>query len=62
MALFLRNEGFRAYAIRGGFMGWRDAGYPLEPKAVEVMASIDDVCAECGRPMSEHLPHGERAA
>jgi len=36
-------------------MAWRDAGYPLEPKEVELATSVEDVCPECGRPMAEHL-------
>ncbi|MGP0070110.1 MAG: hypothetical protein ACLQGP_41745 [Isosphaeraceae bacterium] len=31
MALFLRGRGYRAFALRGGFNAWRDAGLPLVP-------------------------------
>ncbi len=55
MAQFLREQGYRAHALKGGYMAWRDAGYPLEPKEVELATSVEDVCPECGRPMAEHL-------
>lgn len=32
MAFFLRKQGYEAYAIKGGFYAWKEAGYPLEEK------------------------------
>jgi len=30
-AEFLREKGFDAYAIEGGYENWRDSGLPIEP-------------------------------
>lgn len=32
MALFLRKQGYQAYAIQGGLEAWYEAGYPVEDK------------------------------
>jgi rhodanese-related sulfurtransferase len=32
VALYLRKQGYDAYAIRGGLEAWRDAGFPTEEK------------------------------
>jgi rhodanese-related sulfurtransferase len=32
VALFLRNQGYQAYAIKGGLEAWHEAGYPVEEK------------------------------
>lgn len=32
MAFFLRQQGYEAYAVRGGLDAWREAGYPTERK------------------------------
>jgi rhodanese-related sulfurtransferase len=32
VALFLRKQGYQAYAIQGGLEAWREAGYPVEEK------------------------------
>lgn len=32
MALFLRKQGYTAYAIEGGLEDWNEAGYPIEQK------------------------------
>ena len=69
MAQFLREQGRRAYALRGGLVGWEEAGYPLEPKRAEVGRAAAaqrapgteggaDVCPDCGRPLASHrMPH-----
>ena len=65
MAQFLREQGYRAYALAGGLVGWEDAGYPLEPIAAQrgrTAASstegVADVCPDCGRPLASHAaPH-----
>jgi rhodanese-related sulfurtransferase len=31
-ALFLRDEGFEAWALEGGLDAWIDAGYPTESR------------------------------
>jgi len=31
VALYLIEHGFRAWALKGGFAAWRDAGLPLAP-------------------------------
>jgi hypothetical protein len=52
----LRDQGFRAFAIKGGFLAWKQAGLPLEPKEFE-QAAAGQVCPECGRLLSEHEGH-----
>jgi 3-mercaptopyruvate sulfurtransferase SseA len=54
VAQLLRDRGYRAYALEGGFAGWRRAGYPTEPKEAERDRTVEDVCPECGQPMQAH--------
>ena len=54
----LRERGYRAYALRGGLRGWRDAGFALEPKQAELGRTASDICPECGQP---HAAHAEGA-
>lgn len=54
-ALMLRQKGFRASALLGGFEGWKQAGLPVESKQAELAAVGDEICGECGRPLREHL-------
>jgi 3-mercaptopyruvate sulfurtransferase SseA len=51
----LRDRGFRAVALKGGFQAWKEAGYPVEAKSVEQAATAGQVCSVCGRPLSEHI-------
>jgi len=55
VAQFLREQGYRAYALRGGFDAWIQAGLPTEPKAVESGRPLPDLCPDCGAPMSSHV-------
>jgi rhodanese-related sulfurtransferase len=32
VALFLRKQGYQAFAIEGGLDAWNDAGFPVEEK------------------------------
>ncbi len=57
MAQFLREQGYQAYALQGGLAAWIDAGYTTEPKAAEQGRSVEDLCPDCGKTMSVHLPH-----
>lgn len=54
MALFLRGKGHRAWALRGGYWTWREAGYPTDSEAAEVARRAAEVCRECNRPWDEH--------
>jgi hypothetical protein len=54
VAQFLREQGYRAYALVGGLQAWYDAGYQLEPKAAERGRTVADVCPDCGRPLATH--------
>ena len=54
MAQFLREQGYRAYALEGGLQAWYDAGYPLEAKTAERGRTVADVCPDCGRPLATH--------
>jgi len=66
VAQFLREQGYRAYALEGGLQGWYDAGYPLEARTAEQGRTVADVCPDCGRPVAAHgagraRPPGGRA-
>ena len=39
-----------AWAIEGGFRAWKAAGYPVEPKTIELQTTIEDICPACGQP------------
>ena len=54
MAQFLRGQGYRAYALRGGLDAWVEAGLPTDPKAAERGRTVADVCPDCHSPMSAH--------
>jgi hypothetical protein len=58
VAQFLREQGYRAYALRGGLVGWEEGGYPLEPRTAEPGRTVADVCPDCGQPLASHgTPH-----
>jgi hypothetical protein len=54
VALYLREQGYRAFALRGGYQAWGAAGYPTEPKEVEVSTTLADVCPECQAAVVDH--------
>jgi hypothetical protein len=54
VAQFLREQGYEAYALKGGYHGWKGAGYPLEPKEVEA-TTVAEVCPDCGVATADHL-------
>ena len=54
MAQYLREQGYRAYALRGGFDAWVRAGLPTDPKSAAPRRTAADVCPDCGRPLSAH--------
>ena len=60
MAQFLREQGYRAFALRGGLLGWYEADYPLEPKEREQGRTVADVCPDCGQPAASHRVPGRR--
>jgi type IV secretory pathway TrbD component len=51
----LRDKGFLAVALKGGFQAWIHAGFAVETKAVEQATTVGQVCRECGRPLTEHV-------
>ena len=58
MARFLREQGYRAYALADGLQGWAEAGYPLEAKTAEWGRTVAAVCPACGQPLATHqAPH-----
>ncbi len=58
MALFLRENGYQASALRGGYQAWREAGYPVDSKVAEMARRPEELCPECDRPLSEHTAGG----
>ncbi len=55
MALFLRDKGYRAWALKGGYRAWRQAGYPLDSKVAEMTRQPNDLCPECGYRWNDHV-------
>ena len=55
MALYLRERGYRAFALRGGYKAWKDAGYATLPKEAEMAAGLPEICPECHGPMADHM-------
>jgi hypothetical protein len=48
------SQGYRAYALRGGYMAWYQAGYPIERKTATAAMPLKRMCPECGSPVEEH--------
>jgi hypothetical protein len=61
VALFLRDKGYRACALTGGYWAWREAGYPIDSRSGEMTRRPDEICAECDHPWSQH-DHDHAAA
>jgi rhodanese-related sulfurtransferase len=40
VARLLRQQGFRAFVISGGFAAWRRAGQPIEPVPASDMVKL----------------------
>ncbi|MBI2836418.1 MAG: hypothetical protein HYX85_01850 [Chloroflexi bacterium] len=41
MALFLRRKGYRAFALKGGYRAWEEAGYPTEARKATASVNPD---------------------
>ena len=61
MASFLERQGYRAFALRGGYMAWYKAGYPIERKQATAALPLEALCPECGEPLARHPSHDESA-
>ena len=57
MASFLVKQGYRAFALRGGYMAWYKAGHPIERKEATAAIPLEAVCPECGQPAETHSDH-----
>ena len=57
MAQFLNKQGFNAYALTGGYMGWYKAGYPIERKQATAALPLKALCPDCGEPLETHTDH-----
>ena len=54
MASLLREHGYEAFALAGGMAAWREAGYPIEARAVELGRDLEELCPACGCPGHQH--------
>jgi hypothetical protein len=54
VASFLEKQGYRAFALRGGYMAWYRAGYPIERKEATAALPVEALCPDCGEPMETH--------
>ena len=45
------------FALRGGYMAWYRAGYPIERKEATAALPLDALCPDCGQPMETHADH-----
>ena len=57
MASFLVKQGYRAFALVGGYMAWYKAGYPIEWKEATAALPLEALCPECGQPAKTHSDH-----
>ena len=55
MASLLREHGYEAFALAGGLAAWRAAGYPLEPRGLDVPVMLEGLCSACGCPADDHV-------
>jgi hypothetical protein len=54
VASFLEKHGYRAYALKGGYMAWLRAGYPVARKEATAALPAAALCPECGQPAEAH--------
>ena len=59
MASFLQKQGYRAFALIGGYMAWYNAGYPIQRKEATAAVPLQRLCPDCGEPIETHVPHDE---
>lgn len=59
MASFLEKQGYRVFALEGGYMAGHKAGYPIERKEAIAALPVEALCPECGEPTETHLSHEE---
>jgi len=57
VASFLEKKGLRAFALKGGYMAWLKAGYPVERKVATKAMPLQMACPECGKPLEDHTSH-----
>lgn len=57
MATYLEKQGLRAYALRGGYMAWYKAGYPIQRKQATAAVPLERICPDCGEPLESHIDH-----
>jgi hypothetical protein len=57
VASFLEKKGYRAFALKGGYMAWYRAGYPTERKGSSGAVPLKAMCPECGEPLETHQSH-----
>ena len=62
MASFLEKQGYRAFALVGGYLAWYKAGYPIERKEATAALSSEMLCPDCGEPVKDHASHESSAA
>jgi hypothetical protein len=57
VASFLEKQGFQAFALKGGYMAWLKAGYPIDRKEATKAMPLERICPECGGPLENHIDH-----
>jgi hypothetical protein len=57
VASFLEKQGYRAFALIGGYMAWYRARYPIERKVATEALPVEALCPECGEPLRTHASH-----
>jgi hypothetical protein len=57
VALFLEKQGYRAFALKCGYMAWYKAGYPIERKEATAALPVEALCLDCGEPLESHTVH-----
>jgi 3-mercaptopyruvate sulfurtransferase SseA len=59
VASFLEKQGQRAFALKGGYMAWLRAGYPVERKTATAALPARALCPECDQPTETHAGENE---
>jgi hypothetical protein len=50
----VEEHGYRALALKGGYMAWLRAAYPVQRKEATAALPAKALCPACGQPLATH--------